>query len=233
MIAFRGADITTAAPDIKIEDIHVSPLQLNATARQRPILPGADYVRMRIGTRTIRVNFSVLNDDRDARQVQLSSLVRWARSEGPEALALPYRDGKIIYAVCTGLPEPSARQWWENKLSLVWTAYDPFFYSPAKACACGSPFTVLGDAVPKVWITRTLAAAASNQSYSDGTHTMTFSTIPAGDLVVDLNHQTASVGGLSIMQYWPLTGAEFIPPVTGAQTITGTGTVHWQEAWQE
>jgi hypothetical protein len=50
--------------------------------------------------------------------------------------------------------------------------------------------------------------------------------------VIDLNRQTAAVGGVSIMQYWPLTGASFIIPKTGAMTITGTGTVKWRERWQ-
>ena len=79
-------------------------------------------------------------------------------------------------------------------------------------------------------ITRTLTGAASSQAYADGTDTMTFSTIPAGDMVIDLNRQTAAVGNTSIMQYFALTST-FILPRTGSMTITGTGTVYWRERW--
>ena len=79
-------------------------------------------------------------------------------------------------------------------------------------------------------IIRTLAAASSNQSYTDGTDTMTFSTIPAGELEIDLNKQTAQVDGASIMQNYALTST-FIIPKLGVSTITGTGTVKWVERW--
>jgi hypothetical protein len=80
-------------------------------------------------------------------------------------------------------------------------------------------------------ITRTLDDAATNQAYSDGTDTMTFSSIPAGGLVIDLNRQTAAVGTTSIMQYFGLTSS-FIFPRVGSMTITGTGTVQWRERWK-
>ena len=80
-------------------------------------------------------------------------------------------------------------------------------------------------------ITRTLSAQATNQSYSDGTNTMTFSAIPAGNMVIDLNRKTAAVGTTSIMSAYGFTSS-FIPPSTGGMTITGTGTVRWRERWE-
>ena len=59
---------------------------------------------------------------------------------------------------------------------------------------------------------------------------MTFSTIPAGDLVIDLNAQTAAVGGSSIMSGYSF-ASSWLAPRLGAQTITGTGTVYWRERW--
>ena len=80
-------------------------------------------------------------------------------------------------------------------------------------------------------IERTLSAAASSQSYSDGTDTMTFSSIPAGNMVIDLNRQTAAVNGSTIMQNYTF-GSRFITPKNGTQTITGTGTIKYRERWE-
>ena len=60
---------------------------------------------------------------------------------------------------------------------------------------------------------------------------MTFSAIPAGDLCIDLNRQTAAVGQNSIMQNYTYSSA-FIQPKTGTQTISGNGTVYWRERWE-
>jgi hypothetical protein len=80
-------------------------------------------------------------------------------------------------------------------------------------------------------IERTLAAAAQDQTYSNGAQSMTFSQIPAGNMVIDLNAQTARVGNTTIMQYYQPSGS-FIIPKPGAQTITGTGTVKYRERWE-
>jgi hypothetical protein len=90
---------------------------------------------------------------------------------------------------------------------------------------------VNGDAPPLMRIERTLSSSASNQSYSNGTQTMTFSTIPAGDMVIDLNNQTAKVGTSSIMPYYQPSGS-FIIPKTGIQSISGTGTVKYKERFE-
>ncbi|MBO5670014.1 MAG: hypothetical protein J6S41_00560, partial [Clostridia bacterium] len=146
-------------------------------------------------------------------------------------MGLPNHDGKLIDVICTALPDLSTRQWWD-KLSMTFTSYEPYFYSDTeKTGACGSPITVEGTAKPLMQITRTLAAKSTNQSYGDGTHTMTFSEIPAGDLVIDLNRQTAAVGSSSIMPFYSY-NSSFIFPRTGTYTITGTGTVKWRERWE-
>jgi phage-related protein len=100
-----------------------------------------------------------------------------------------------------------------------------------KSVACGTAFTVQGDAPPLMRIERTLGSAASNQTYSNGSQSMTFSTISAGNMVIDLNRQTAQVGTASIMQYYQASGS-FLIPRTGTQTISGTGTVKYRERWE-
>lgn len=232
MIVFNGVALEQVAP-VKVVDILVSPIQMTAVARQRPVTWGADFVRMSGGSRTVSIEFALLTDNRDVRQAQLQEITRWARSETPGRLEIPNRRGVYLEAICTALPEPSLRQWWESKLRIVFTTYDnPYFTSSTeRSVACGTPFIALGDAPPLMRIERTLSSAASNQTYGKGSESMTFSTIPSGDMVIDLNRQTAAVGTTNIMQYYAF-GSSFLLPRAGTQTITGTGTVKWRERWE-
>ena len=233
MIQFNGVSLESVAP-VKIDDIRVSPIQLSPVARQRQIRFGSDFVRMTGGNRSVTISFALLTNDITIRQKQLQSIVKWARSDTPKKLMLPYHDNVYLECICTALPEPSTRQWWESPLTIGFTTMDNPYWTATyeKSIACGTAFTVLGDAPPLMQIKRTVSgSAASNQSYSDGTNTMTFSTIPVGDMVIDLNHQTASVGTSSIMQYYSY-ASTFIQQKTGTQTITGTGTVYWRERWE-
>ena len=231
MIYFRNVAFESVAP-VKIEDIRVTPVPRSSVVRDRPILGGADFVRIHDGPRTVVITFGLLEQDFEKRQRYIVAITRWALSDQPAPMQIPYHGNRLLDVICTGLPEPSARQWWESRLALTFTAYDPYFYDPTeKSAACGTAFLVLGDAPPKMRITRTLADAATDQAYSDGTDTMTFSSIPAGDLMIDLNRQTAAVGNTSIMQYFVLTSS-FILPRVGSMTITGTGTVKWRERWK-
>lgn len=231
MIVFNGVSLEQVAP-VRIVDIRVSPIQMTAQARQRPVRWGADFVRLTGGSRTAAIEFALLTDDMDQRQHQLAAITQWARTDVPGRLELPNRRGAYLEAICTALPEPSLRQWWESKLRIVFTTYDnPFWTDVAeKSVACGTAFTVLGDAQPLMRIERTLSSAASNQSYGNGHESMTFSSIPAGALVIDLNRQTAAVNNATIMANYSFSSS-FLIPRTGTQTITGTGTVKWRERW--
>jgi phage-related protein len=232
MIVFNGVDITQVAP-VKIEDIRVSPIKYNPVIRPRAIRYGAEFVRMGGGERTVTISFALLVRDMIARQTALARLSEWAKTDGEHRIELSIDTGRYLTGVCTSKPEPSARAWWENKLRFVFTCYEnPYWTSKQeKTVSCGTAFTALGDAPPLMRIERTLAAAAQNQTYSNGTQSMTFSQIPAGYMVIDLNAQTARVGNTSIMQYYQPSGS-FIFPKPGAQTITGTGSVKYRERWE-
>lgn len=231
MIIFNGVPIETIVP-VMIEDVRVSPIQRNVTARQRPTQPGADFVRVNDGTRTVAITFGLLTQDTDMRQDQLLQIAAWARSDQPQRLDLPYHDGAHLMALATALPEPSMRQWWESKLRITFTCYDPYWRSNAeRSAACGTPFVVLGDAPPLMQIRNTYTDAATDQAWARDGETMTFSSVPAGDLVIDLNAQTAAVGASSIMSAYAF-GSTFLLPKTGRQTITGAGTVYWRERWE-
>lgn len=232
MIIYDGVSIESVA-DVKIEDVRVSPIQFDEVTHPRAIRGGSDFVRSRAGTRTVAVTFALLDDDQINRQKKLDAISVWAKNDKEYKLVLPGHPERYLMAICSGLPEPSLRQWWESKLRLVFTCYDnPYWNSIGeKSVACGSDFFVLGDAPPLMRIERTLSVSASNQSYAFDGKTMTFSTIPAGDMVIDLEIQTAVVGNTSIMQYYTF-DSRFLIPKVGGMKITGTGTVKYRERWK-
>ena len=232
MIFFNGKSLESVA-DVKVDDIRVSPIQYSPVARPRAINAGSVLVRNKVGTRTVTITFALLDDNDTTRQNALLAISEWAKSDKEYRLEVPNYPQFYLMAMCTAKPEPSLRVWWESKLRIVFTCFsDPYLISKSeKSVACGTQFNALGDGIPLMRIERTLSGSASNQSYSNGEQTMTFSTIPAGNLVIDLNEQTAFVGNTDIMQnYNPL--SEFVIPKTGIQTISGTGTVRYRERWE-
>ena len=237
MIVFDGITLESVAP-VKIEDIRVSPIKYNPITRPRAIRFGSEFVRMGGGERTIAVTFALPVMNNVVRNEHLTNIRQWAKSDAEYILELPIDPLRYLKCVCTAKPEPSTRQWWESKLRLVFTCFDnPYWTSKGeKSVACGTQFVALGDAPPLMKITRTVSgSAASNQSYAMDGRTMTFSTIPVGTMTIDLNNQTASSKNgntvTDLMQYYQPSGS-FIIPRTGAQTISGTGTVLWRERWE-
>jgi hypothetical protein len=232
MIIFDGVALENIAP-VMVEDIRVSPIALNPLERPRALRFGSEFVRMVGGTRQVSITFALLEQDKIVRHEHLLNISQWAKTDKEYKIELPIDPVRCLYGVCTAKPEPSTRQWFESKLRLVFTCVsNPFWTSKGeKSVACGTQFVALGDAPPLMRIERTLSGAASNQSYSNGKETMTFGTIPAGDMVIDLNNQTAKVGNTDIMQYYQPSGS-FLIPRNGVQTITGTGTVKYKERWE-
>ena len=238
MILFDGIDIQSVA-SIKVEDVRVSSIKYSPLSRSRATSPGSVFVLNRPASRTVSITFALLKEDRMARQAALDAIAAWAKTDKEYKLELPGHPDHYLTAVCTEKPDPSLRQWWESKLRLVFTCFDDPFWNAKteKSVACGTTFYVLGDASPRMRIERTLAEAATNQTYThvkytantgDILETMNFSTIPAGNMVIDLDRQTAKVGTTDIMQYYNV-NSRFIVPITGSQSITGTGTVKYRE----
>lgn len=231
MISFNGVPLDSVAP-VRIDDIRVNPIKYSPITRPRAVQFGSEFVLMRGGERTVVVTFALLERDQIMRRTYLSNISEWAKTDAEYMIEVSSVPGRCLYGVCTSKPEPSTRVWWENKLRVSFTCYNnPFWTGTEKSVSCGTQFCALGDAPPLMRIERTLASSASNQSYSNSTQTMTFSTIPAGDMVIDLNRQTAKVGLNSIMQYYQPSG-QFIIPRAGYQTITGTGTVKYRERFE-
>ena len=163
--------------DVKIEDIRVSSIQYSPVTANRPIEAGAFFVRNRCGTRTVSVTFALLKMDRSARQSALMAVSAWAKTDKEYKLELPGHPDHYLMAVCTAKPDPSTRQWWEAKLRIVFTCFDNPFWTDKieKSVACGTQFTVFGDAPPLMRIVKHRDSAASDQTYTLGGKNMKFS----------------------------------------------------------
>ena len=233
MIVFDGVSLNSVA-GIKIKDVHVFPIQYEEVARPHAIRGGSTFVRSRAGTRTVQITFALLDENDVSRQASLLAISQWAKADKEYKLELPGHPAFYLMAVCTDKPSPSLREWWESELRLVFTCFENPYWNAKweKSVACGTQFNVLGDAPPLIRIERTVSGSAvSDQSYALDGRKITFSTIPVGDMVIDLNEQTAAVGSTSIMEYYNV-NSRFLIPRAGTQTITGTGTVKYRERWQ-
>lgn len=232
MIIFNGVDMTETFP-VKIEDIVVSPISLEPVTRPRAIEYGAQFIRMRGGTRTVTVTFALLEMDRESREQFLQGLRDWANIGTECTLELPQFTGRHLECAVTMLPDHSYRKWWENKLKIQFTCFNnPFWTSnDVIEVPCGSVFSIGGSAPPLMTIERTGITALSNQVYTNGVDSMTFSTIPVGSMVIDLNRQTAQIGQTSIMRYYVPTSTWLVPKIGAYQTIYGVGTIKYRERW--
>jgi phage-related protein len=248
MIVFDGVALEDIAP-VRVEDIRVSPVEMNATTRARAIFPGSQFVRMRYGTRTVTVTFAVQVENLLARQAALLAISEWAKSDNAYKLELPHQVDKYLECVCTGKPEPSLRQWWEAKLRLVFTCYDnPFWTSKIeKQVVVNTNFYVFGDAMPLMRIERDVSTAVSaTQRYDIGDRYIRLSALPVGKMVLDLNKQTiTSTSGSTttnivenvIVATSTMKSAFPIPEigntrVTANTSGSGTSIVYYRERWQ-
>ena len=232
MLLFNGVafeDVTAA----KIVDIVVSPVTQAVTMVDRAVLSGADFVRIRGKTRTITVTFALLDQDRDARCESMEAIRRWAASDRPQRLMLPDRIGQYINAICTTFPQLSIREWWEVA-QIVFTSYEPFFTSTAESSsACGTPFEVGGSQPPHMEIRATLSEAVQNPAWSNGSQTITLNgSVGPGQLVIDLERQTITLNGNSLMTSYAFPASDFFSPELGYNNITGQGRVYWRERWE-
>ena len=233
MIVYRGISITDVAP-VEIADIVVGTVKRTAVTSERPTRPGVNFVRITDNVRTVAITIADLTNDEETRLAEIDAINAWAAGDEPGRLVLPYRDGKYLEAVCTQYIEPSYRQWWETKLKLTFTAFDPYFCDPAERSEdLGTAVRITGSAELLVRIVTTLNAAATEIEWTDGDNTLTLSgDIPAGDIVIDLNRQTIKDGnGNSLSSL--LTLASRFPEIKRVMNIScaSGGKMYWRERY--
>ena len=232
MIRFNNVELTDIAP-VKIEDVFVSPIELTPVARQRAICFGAEFVRMDGGTRTVAVSFALLETNREERERVMQDIRNWASIGKEYTLELPEFSNRHLECAVTKLPEHSYRKWWEDKLTIVFTCFNSPYWTSNELIEvpCGAVFSIGGSAQPLIQLYRYGTQGMSNPSYSDGVNTMSFTEIPAGEFIADLNRQTAAIGGASIMRNYVPTSSWIVPKVGAYQSITGNGFVRYRERW--
>lgn len=232
-IRFAGVWLEDIAPNIMIEDIVVSDITMAQESNERPVRYGRDFVRNVGRKRTVVITFAIMTNDRAERESQLQAVRDWAKADKEYTLVLPHMAGKHLECVCTLQPKASYRQWWEAGLKVEFTCFNNVYWTSDDLVEvqCGNYFSVGGSAPPIMTIERRLVAPASGQTYTNGSETMVFSRIPAGNMVIDLNRQTAAIGGSSFMEYFQPTGTFITPKVGGQQIIRGTGTIKFRERW--
>lgn len=231
MIKYGNVELTDLV-NVKIEDVVVSPIRLNPVARSRSIKFGEEFVRQKGGTRTVTISFAMLEPDYEEREKQMLDLRGWAFSETEKTLSLPQFANKHLECICTQFPDHSYRKWWENKLRLVFECFDNPFWTSNELIEvpCGNTFSIGGTAQPLITIERN-GGILTEQGYATATESMVFSTIPAGNLVIDINRQTAAIGKTSIMQYYKPSSTWIVPKIGANQYINGEGTVKYRERW--
>lgn len=239
MIVFDGMSLEAIA-GVKVKDIQIGQIEYYPITRPRAIRAGSEFILNRPGTRNVVITFSLLYEDIMSRQANLMAVSKWAKTDKEYKLELPGYPNRFLKAVCTKKPEASMRQWWESKLQIVFTCYDdPYWNSRTeKRADCGNDFFVAGDAPPVMRIELATVSGLSDQSYGLDGNTITFSTIPSGNMTIDLNRQTAFVESnvqigtiIDIMQYYNI-NSRFLIPRPGNQKITGTGHIIYRERWQ-
>ena len=216
-----------------VEDIVVSPIQMNPVVRQRPVGFGADFIRNGGGTRTVTITFAMLVEDRDEREAGMQDVRDWAYSTTEKTLHLPMFANRHLECICTQFPDHTYRKWWENKLKVVFTCFDNPFWTSDELIEvkAGNIFSIGGSATPLITIERSGTTKLTNQTFASKKESMTFTEIPAGDLVIDLNRQTAAIGNSSIMKNYKTNSTWIVPKIGANQYINGVGTIKYRERW--
>ena len=232
MIKFNGKEFTELFP-VKIDDIVITPIEINAVARQRAIQFGAEFVRISGGTRTVTITFALLDSDIDNREQVMNDIREWCSIGAEYTLELPQYPTRHLECAVTQMPDYSYRKWWENKLRIVFTCFNNPYWTSNELIEvpCGTSFSIGGTAPPLMTIERNGTNALANQVFSNGTASMTFAQIPAGKMTIDLSRQTAAIGKTSIMKYYKPNSKWIVPAVGANQKITGVGTIKYRERW--
>ena len=233
MLRFNGIDITDISDALETL-VKVSTPEIILDSIPTAIADGEQFARLRYGKRSITLEFTIFETDMQLRTSILRDIKAWGVSRTPLHLEVPQEDNGYLIAICTQLPTDNADRPTDD-IEMVFTALDPYYYSRAeKLASVSSRALVLHDTEPNWRIEQAVTAELTSPSWSINGKTLTFTTIPAGALVLDGNTETATLDGGTILT--ALSGDSRFPQLAkGANQIEvangAGGTIYWRERW--
>lgn len=231
MLSFNGIALEDIAPAL-MSNIEIDAPSVKATSADHPISAGEYFVRIKRGTRKVKVTFYIPESDRSNRAEYMDLVATWASSAEPKQLILPNQPGKYLNAICTQFPDYSTSEWTE-KPSIVFTAFEPAFTDISESIApCGLPFQIGGNAPASGYILNVNAASVTDPSWvMDGVETIALSgTFAAGTIKVDLDDKVVYLGTVPQMTKVTLQ-SRFFELAPGLHTITGNGSLFYRQRW--
>jgi phage-related protein len=206
-VIYGGVDLATASHALQIVDVNIGGVGRNISTLTPPASDGELFGSAKNGTRTATVTVDIQDDDPNARSEAVRRLNMILESKTPLQLYAPSVLGdKYLNAICTGLPDVSARDW-SGDLVIQFTAFDPYFYSDVgnmdvtlTAGATASFYVNCSGPVRPV-ISQTIASPLTDPTWTDdaGNYIVLQGSVAAGALVIDCEKLDVTLDGVSIM----------------------------------
>lgn len=148
MVEFNGLRIGDVAR-VEILDIKISAAPPVVATRNAPY-DGQLFVRKTYGPRTVTVMFTLMETKTNGRVWFGERINEWLSPRKPCELRIDSIPRKHLLAVCTKNVSLSLRDWWED-ITIVFTAYDPFFVSDVEKAAPVNTRFIVGGTEPAAW----------------------------------------------------------------------------------
>ena len=231
-IIFNGRELSSQVPGAHVIEITVGNIAIEHNAQPRIAGSGSIYASKRDGIRAVTIQIE-LPFDKESAIINYNLLRAWAESEQPAPMYLPNKTNGYLNCIISSISNMDVKTWYEP-ITLLFTAYDPYFYGVTQQVECGEAFRVAGDAPADFVITKLNASATASPAWLiDGVQHISFTgSVGAGLLTIDSAKGLAKLGDQSIMALLNY-DTRFTPLPPGYHTITGSGGfISWIERWK-
>lgn len=231
-IIFNGRELSSQVPGAHVIEITVGNITIEHNAQPRIASPGSIYASKRDGIRPVTIQIE-LPFDKESAIINYNLLRAWAESEQPAPMYLPNKTNGYLNCIISSISDMDVKTWYEP-ITLLFTAYDPYFYGVTQQAECGEDFRVAGDAPADFVISKLNASAVASPAWLiDGVQHISFTgSVGAGLLTIDSEKGLAKLGDQSIMALLNYE-TRFTPLSPGYHTITGSGgSISWIERWK-
>lgn len=234
MVVYDNKRLEDISNDIYILDVIVHPPAIRSTSIAPALADGEMFARKQYGKRQVDVLFVVLENDSDRRSNILHDINQWAYSTEEKKLLVPQEQNGYLMAVCTGIPEDSARDYWEA-LTISFTCYNPYYLSHFEYSEdIGKTINIKRADDPAWRIEFDIAQNLSSPVWGIKDKQLIFSKLSPGKLILDRQKESATIDGASVLPSM-LLGSRFFRLAHGANTIDvqggAGGRIYWRERW--